>query len=536
MNHSDGHFDEMTGLLYLEGQLDASRASEVAAHLGSCAACRGIVHALETEGVWLREALAAENESIPASVISAPERGAAHWGWIAAFGLGIGGAYTLWSGFIEPSLTRASQAGFTQGSLLTTLFFTGAFWEGWDAMRSLMEFLAVATLGTVAIWLLRKQWQRFTAIAFVMGALAVALALPQPVAAADVEHGNPGYTLPAGQEVKTDLIVLADRAQIDGDVDGDLIVGSQYVTVNGHVKGDILAFGQEVRVNGPVDGNVRVWCQALSLNSTVAKNAMVWSQVVELDSKAKVGGTMTIGTEVAQLNGRVGGDVLAGAALVGINGSMGHDVTVQGDRLNIGPSAEIEGQTKYVGGHQPEISTGAKLGSPIQVSTVKRGPDYSRGAYYVHQVFFCGASFLLGLAILLVAPGFFFDTAQASKKVGSAMGFGALFLFATPIAAVIICFTFVGLSVGVPLLMIYVIAVYSAHIVVAAWLGEKLLGAGVGVGPALGRLVLGIVILRALGMLPYAGFWVGLIVSAWGLGAVVLALQRRISPPTAAAA
>ena len=33
MKHSDGHFDEMTGLLYLEGQLDAGHASEVAAHL-----------------------------------------------------------------------------------------------------------------------------------------------------------------------------------------------------------------------------------------------------------------------------------------------------------------------------------------------------------------------------------------------------------------------------------------------------------------------------------------------------------------------
>ena len=30
------HFDEMTGLLYLEGQLDADRAQEVKAHLSSC--------------------------------------------------------------------------------------------------------------------------------------------------------------------------------------------------------------------------------------------------------------------------------------------------------------------------------------------------------------------------------------------------------------------------------------------------------------------------------------------------------------------
>src|SRR5208282_1066871 len=139
-------------------------------------------------------------------------------------------------------------------------------------MRSLTEFLAVATLGTVAIWLLRKQWRRFTTIAFVMGALVCALALPPAAAAADVEHGDPRYTLPAGQEVKNDLIVVADRTRVDGDVVGDLIAFSNNLTVNGHIRGDILAFGSAVRINGPVDGNVRICSQALSLDSTVAKN------------------------------------------------------------------------------------------------------------------------------------------------------------------------------------------------------------------------------------------------------------------------
>jgi cytoskeletal protein CcmA (bactofilin family) len=537
MNQIEGHFDEMTGLLYLEGQLDSARAGMVSAHLGACAACRELVHALESEGVWLREALTVDDESIPASVIAAPERNTTHWGWWIAFGLVAGGAYTLWTGFVEPWLTQASNAGFTQGNVLTMIFFTGAthaLWKGLDTMRTVTEIMAVATLGMVAIWLLRKQWQRLTAIAFVMGALALGLALPQPVAAADVEHGDPAYMLPAGQEVKTDLIVVANRTQIDGDVDGDLIVASQYLTVNGHVKGDILAFGQEVRVNGPVDGNVRLWCQAASLNSTIAKNAMAWAQALELDSKAKIGGTMTLGSEVAQLNGRIGGDVLAFADLVGINGSMGHDVQVRAERLNIGPSGEIAGQTKYLGRREPEVSPGAKLASPIQKRYEKRGPDYSQGAYYWHQILFWGAGFLLGLVILLLAPGFFFDVSQACKKIGPAIGFGALFLFATPIAAMIVCFTIVGLSVGLPTLALYAMAIYATKIFVGAWLGEKLLGASVGFGPAVGRLALGLAILRALRMLPYVGLLVGLLTVMMGLGAIVLALHRRVAPQAAA--
>jgi len=530
------HFDEVTGLLYLEGQLEAGRAREISAHLASCVACSQLLHALEREGVWLREALAADDEPIPARLTAAPERGAAHWGWLAAFGLCAAGVYTLWSGFIEPSLAQASQAGFSQGNVLTILFFRGAFWKGWDEMRSLTEFLAVATLGTVAIWLLRKQWRRFTTIAFVMGALVCALALPPAAAAADVEHGDPSYTLPAGQEVKNDLIVVADRTRIDGDVDGDLIAFSNNLTVNGHIRGDILAFGSAVRINGPVDGNVRICSQALSLDSTVAKNVMVWTGALELDEKTAIGGSLTMFSGASELNGKIAGDLLAYSGTLEINGSLGRDATIRGDRLVIGPTGEIQGQTKYTGRRQPEVAAGAKLGSPIQITLPKRGPDYSRLSYYWHRVFFWGASFLFGLVVLLLAPGFFADAEKASGKIGPAMGFGVLFLFATPIAAIIACITIVGLGIGISAIFLYTIGLYAAQIFVGAWVGEKALGATVGVGPAIGRLALGLAIIHVLKMLPYVGPLIAFVVVIWGLGALVLAFHRRIRPEIAAAA
>ncbi len=96
------HFDEMTVLLYLEGQLDAEHAREVKEHAASCPSCRALLGALESEGVWLRESLSAEDESVPARLVAAPERGAAPWGWLTALGLGAGGAYTVWTGFGEP--------------------------------------------------------------------------------------------------------------------------------------------------------------------------------------------------------------------------------------------------------------------------------------------------------------------------------------------------------------------------------------------------------------------------------------------------
>ncbi len=524
------HFDEMTGLLYLEGQLDPDRARGVSAHVTACGSCRELLGALEKEAVWLHEALTSDEESIPARLVAKPERGSIGWGWVVAFGLGVGGAYTLWTGFIQPSLTQAAQAGFTQGNVLTMLFFTGAFWKGWDTMRNLPEFMAAATLGMVAIWLLRKHWQRFTTIAFVMGALACVLGLPPSARAADMERGNPSYTLPAGQEVKNDLIVAAERARIDGDVDGDLISFSSSLTVNGHVKGDIIAFGQEIIVNGPVDGNVRVWCQSLSLNSAVARNAMIWVEQATVDEKASVGGSIMLGAQNAELDGHVGGDVLALVGDITINGRLDRDLTIRGDRLTIGSTAQIAGKTKYEGRGQPDIASGAKLASPIQITVPKRGPDYTRVAYYWHEVLFWGANFLFGLVLLLVLPGFFSDAVHQTRRVGPAVGFGALFLFATPIAIIIACITIVGLGIGISAFLLYLIALYAAQLFVGSWLGEQLLGYTVGIGPAVARLAIGLAVLRALRMIPFLGTFATFVIIIWGLGALLLAAYGRMRP------
>jgi cytoskeletal protein CcmA (bactofilin family) len=530
------HFDEMTCLLYLEGQLDADHAEGVRTHAAGCAECRGLLRALQTESVWLRESLEADDESVPARLVQAPEQGGAPWGWISALGLSAGGAYTVWSGFIEPWQAQAAQAGFTQGNLLTMLFFSGAFWKGWDAMRSLMELLAMGTLGLVVMWLLRRHLRRTTALAVVMGALAIMVALPPSAGAAEQRRGDPNYTLAAGEVIHTDLIVSAASTRIDGDVEGDLIIFSHSVTVNGHIKGDIIAFSQELRVNGPVDGNVRAMVQNLQLYGTVARNVLAWAGDVNLDQDAKVNGTLTAGSGHLEVNGKLVGDLLAFSGDVDINGQLGRNARIRGGHLMIGSRAEIAGQTTAQLRQPPDVSTSAKLGSPLDWTITKSGSEtrYSSGRYYVHQVLKWGASFLFGLVLLFAAPGFFFDATSACKKVGPAIGFGLLLLPGVLLAAIILCITIVGLGLGISALLLWLIAIYAAQVFVGAWLGEKILGVGTGAGAALGRLALGLLILRALRMLPYLGGWITFLVIIWGLGAVALASYKNMRPQVAA--
>jgi cytoskeletal protein CcmA (bactofilin family) len=526
MSGIDDHFDEMTGLLYLEGQLESERAREAAEHAKICEACRELLEALERESAWLREAITTDDEAVPARLIEAPGRSSAHWGWIAVLGLGAGGIYTVWSSILSPWMSQAQQAGFTQGNILTMLVFSGAFWKGWDAMRSLMEFLAVGTLGIVVMWLLRRQWRHFTPMALVMGGLVLALLAPT-ARGADVRRGTPSFTLAAGEEVKTDLIVAADRVRIDGDVDGDLIVFSNSVTVNGHVKGDILGFAGRLAVNSTVDGNVRAFAQSLTIDGKVGKNVTAWTGTSDTSERSTIGGTLTLFSGSSDLDGAVAGDLLALSGAMEINGKLGHDASIRADRLTIGPTAEIDGRTKYQGRTRPVIASGAKLASPPEVSLRRPGPDYTRVRYYWHQTLAWGASFILGLVVLLIAPVFFSDVVSGSKRAGPAIGLGVLFACATPIAAILACFTIVGIGLAACAMLLYVVAVYSTQVFVGSWLGEKLLGDGIGMGPAVGRLALGLAILRGLWMLPYIGVLVRLLVIVWGLGALALAIHKR---------
>ena len=67
-----------------------------------------------------------------------------------------------------------------------------------------------------------------------------------------------------------------------------------------------------------------------------------------------------------------------------------------------------------------------------------------------------------------------------------------------------------------------------------ALVGQWLLGRTRETWPLIGRMVVGVVIVRLCTTVPHVGGWVKLGVILWGVGAISLALYRRFQPPMAA--
>jgi cytoskeletal protein CcmA (bactofilin family) len=532
------HLDEMILLLYIERQLDRAKAAEVSAHTQECNACRTLLRAMERESRLLTRAMLEEDEVLPARLMRFQQRArqSMQWIWGVLFGLAATGVYALYTGYVEPWELQLQQAGFGSTSLLNLLIFQGVFWKGWQSVITLVEVVAMLTVGGFTLAFFRKRLRRgSTALAMVLTAFCAvgALMMPATASAQDMRKGD-SVEIRSDETVKGDLFVFAHRARIDGKVEGDVFLFSQDASVGGHVTGDIISFSQILRVGGTVDGNIRGFNNTISISGNVARNVLTFDDIVNLDTSSKIGGSLIAFAHSLNMDGGIGRNALLFAQQATVSGTVDGEIDAKGDNLRFNSSAKVGGPIKFEGKYAPDVASDAKLASPPVFTKMEHKPEYAEGSYFVWQVIWLAAYVLFGLVLFQLMPVFSKEAVDSVEHYGASFGLGVLVFFGVPIAALIACVTVVGLFVGLATLFAWYAGLYYAQTIVGTLVGQWLLGRTRETWPLIGRMVVGIVIVRLATMIPHAGGWIKFGVTVWGAGAISLALYRRFQPPMAA--
>jgi cytoskeletal protein CcmA (bactofilin family) len=527
------HLDEMSCMLYLEGQLDRTRAMEISSHTQSCSACRTLLRAIERESRLLTRAMLDEEEPLPAGIAIFQERvhRSMQWIWMVVFGLAATAVYAMYTGYIEPWEQRLEQAGFGGTSLLSMLIFQGSFWKGWQSMLSLVELLALVTIGGFVAAALRKRFRRGSALALVLASLCAAFASAPAATAAEFRNGA-SVEISKNETVKGDFYFTGQQLSVDGTIDGDLYVWGQEATIRGHVTGDVFVFVQTARIDGQVDGSVRGFCNNITVSGAVDRNLMAWAQVIHVDNRGTVGRNVTSFSQTLRVDGKVARDLFIRNQSTTISGTIGGNVDEKSETLNIEETAQVDGKYRFEGEKEPIVSKSAKLASPVQFTKhVKHREEFGKSSA-VWASLLAAAFILFGLVLFRMMPQFSQDATRAAESYGAAIGLGVLVMFAVPIASLIAAVTFVGLFVGLSTFVLWLIALYAAQTVVGAVIGHWILGRAADIWGRIGRMALGVLIIRAVTLVPHGG-WIKLGVLLWGMGAISLALYRRFQPPIA---
>jgi cytoskeletal protein CcmA (bactofilin family) len=523
------HFDEMACLLYLDGQLEDSRARELVAHAGECAPCRELLRALERESKLLAGALTEEDEPVPARLLGSQASSMPSWVWSFAFAAFAASAYWVWNDGIGPWLDQLNNAGFGGTNLMSMMLFSGAFWEGWGDLVDILQVAVLLGVVILALALVRRRLRRPAAIALVLPALLVAMVHPQAASAAEVRRGR-AVLVPAGETIHNDLIATGPSVRIDGTVEGDLIAFTRDLTVTGHVTGDVIAFAAEVVIDGTVDGNARVFSHNATLQAAIGKNVTALAGSITVTPKGSVGGGMLALASDADIEGRIRRDLMGMIGRSDLDGLVGGQVWIRGGNLDVASTAEIDGPAMFQGRQQPAVAAGAKLASPFQVeiSQETNRSRRSEARTVIHEILSYGAALLVGILLLTVFPGFFRATLREAGTIGLPLGIGAVALISGIFVFVFgILLLFIGVHTGFAAALLYPPILYLAQIFIGAWLGNKILGVNSNqTGAVIGRTALGLLILHVAGLIPVLGGMVWLVVLLWGTGAVLMGFYR----------
>ncbi len=539
LNGMDKHLDEMTLLLYVERQLDRESAHEVSLHTQTCEKCLTLLRALDRESRLLTRSMLEQDEPLPARIaeFQAKVKRSMQWIWGVIFGMALLGVYSLYTTYIEVPMRQFEEAGFGGTNLLSLLVFQGAFWKGWQSMFTLVEFVALASFAGFAIFFLRKYVKRGTSLAVMFASLGLLLLIAPRVPAQDLkvnidDHEHQSLDVKKDEVLKRDLFFAGSQLRIDGTVDGDVYTLSQDLDVTGHVTGDIICVARSARISGQVDGSVRCVTNNIAISGTVEKNITSMNEDIHLDSAAKVGHNLMTMGQIVNLDGKVGRDAFAMFETGIISGYIGGNLKARGQSLTISSGAQIDGQAKFEGAKPAEVASGAKLASPLEYTKLEHKSRADQGGlgYYIWRVIWAGAWILLGLVLVSLMPTFAVEAVESAERYGAALGLGVLVFFGVAIAAIIACITIVGMLVGISSLFLWIVALFSSYVVVGAVVGRWILGKTYEFWPAVGRMALGVLIVVVVTGLPRIGGWIKFGIWIWGMGAIALALYRRLQP------
>jgi cytoskeletal protein CcmA (bactofilin family) len=322
----------------------------------------------------------------------------------------------------------------------------------------------------------------------------------------------------ADETVATDLYATAGNVRIEGTVEGDVVASGGNVDVRGSVGGDLLVGTGNADISGEVTGDARIGAGRVLVTGSIGEDLAVGAGQITLSPSGTVGEDFLFGTGQTSLEGTVEGNV------VGSTGDYARTGTIGGtEDVNVVERGEATFGDRVLYAVQRFVAIlliGALLlwlvprAVDAAAETLRRRPWASLGVGVLGAIGFVVLIVVIFLVMILLA--IVFGLLQLSTLLGVTV-FGSLTL------VTVVSFLF------------WLLVFFGAQAVVGMLLGR------LAVGTERSRrwiaLVVGVLIVVVLFSIPIVGIVLGILIAAFGLGALILEYwpRRRREPAPAAA-
>ena len=200
--------------------------------------------------------------------------------------------------------------------------------------------------------------------------------------------------------------------------------------------------------------------------------------------------------------------------------------------MTITNTAKINGQLKYKSEKDAAIDSNAV----ITGETIHNLPDVKDKKSKLENLnWWWGKliSIFSALVIGLVLISFWREqiiriTDLMKEKMGASLGWGILILLLTPIIAIILLITIIGIPLSFISIALWLIAMYVSKILVGILIGRSFLNSYwvKQKDSLILAMIVGIIITYIILAIPFIGWTLSLLATLWGLGGIVLASKK----------
>ncbi|MCC5843877.1 MAG: hypothetical protein JJU05_06460 [Verrucomicrobia bacterium] len=318
-------------------------------------------------------------------------------------------------------------------------------------------------------------------------------------------------------EAKADVFLFGrDLVEIDGTYHQDLWAAGRRVEFRGVAHDDVrLAAAEFLTVDGEMTGG--------TLRALSGQNLLVNTNAV-LRGSAHLTATRNL-----TLNGDFIGNVTASGSRIIVAARVDGDLTLNGSEITVMPGSRISGTLFYSGDRPPHLPQGVIDTDPVAVVLPESGGDFLGQYVWMIRAIQLFSSFVIGLMLVRFLPRFTGNCVETVLKLQpQCMFLGLMTTLLLGFTGYFLMVSVLGLGVGLVLLTVLGLLFYSGKIVLALALGalvvkhrEPLTFFRLSLG-----LLVGLVLLYAAFSLPWVGTTLWIIVSCWGMGAMVHSIRN----------
>jgi cytoskeletal protein CcmA (bactofilin family) len=435
--------------------------------------------------------------------------------------------------------TMLKQAGFgwlgNLGGLGGVFLLSAALWElitgGQEMWISSYGFAATLWVVLGSLGMLAFRRPLLGASAGVALGLLAGLA-PTQAHAAEFRFEKEGTVKVDADESIDDTVFLAGKtAIVAGVVEGDVFAAAERVEITGTVHGNLYCGGESVTIAGEVEGNVHAAGKNLELDTKVDGSGFLAGQNVVLTEGSELSRGGYLAGESIRAKGKIGRDLYFAAKKMELSGSVERSVRGYGEQFALSSSGSVGGNVHVTlpAQNAAEIDDGAvvKGETIVEVETKHKRRAFLYPALVLAVLAKTLALLLIGLVLVTLFPSLRPAAPQSSKEVLRDMGIGFVVLLATPVAALLIAFTLIGIPIAIVLGIAYALLLYASTLVVGYFAGLRLFGRA---EPSNRRLVfttaLSLLVIFLVVEIPLVGPGLNFLIHIFGMGCLVVHLRN----------